>query len=67
MTALTPRQGQVLTVIAATRHFDEGGFFTEALSETERNDVMDNGLAGYAAVDAAGKTTTTWAFLKPKK
>ena len=33
----------------------------------EFNDVMDDGLAGYAAVDAAGKATTTWALLKSKK
>ena len=53
--------------VAATGLFDEVGFFTEALSEDELNDVMDNGLAGYAAVDAAGKATTTWALLKTKK
>ncbi|MDE0681542.1 MAG: hypothetical protein OXI63_01385, partial [Candidatus Poribacteria bacterium] len=50
--------------VAATGLFDEVGFFTEALSEDELNDVMDSGLAGYAAVDAAGKATTTWALLK---
>ena len=53
--------------VAATGLFDEVGFFTEALSENELNDVMDNGLAGYAAVEAAGKATTTWALLKTKK
>ena len=31
-----------------------------------KNDVMDKGLAVYAAVDAAGKATTTWALLKVK-
>ena len=50
--------------VAATGLFDEVGFFTEALSEDELNDVMDNGLAEYAAVEAAGKATTTWALLK---
>ncbi len=50
--------------VAATGLFDEVGFFTEALSEDELNDVMDNGLAGYAAVEATGKATTTWALLK---
>ena len=29
----------------------------ESLSEDELNDVMDNGLTGYAAVEAAGKAT----------
>ena len=53
--------------VAATGLFDEVGFFTEALSEDELNDVMDNGLADYAAVEAAGKATTTWALLKSKK
>jgi hypothetical protein len=52
--------------VAATGLFDEVGFFTEALSEDELNAVMDNGLAVYAAVDAAGKATTTWALLKVK-
>ncbi|MDE0424391.1 MAG: hypothetical protein OXN25_05945 [Candidatus Poribacteria bacterium] len=41
--------------------------FTEALSEDELNAVMDDGLAGYAAVDAAGKLATTWALLKAQK
>jgi hypothetical protein len=27
---------------------------------------MDDGLAGYAAVDPVGKATTTWALLKAK-
>jgi len=53
--------------VAATGLFDEVGFFTQALSEDELNDVMENGLAGYAAVDAAGKVATTWAALKTKK
>ena len=53
--------------VAATGLFDEVGFFTEALSEDELNDVMENGLANYAAVDAAGKLATTWALLKTKK
>ena len=52
--------------VAATGLFDEVGFFTEALSEDELNDVMDDGLAGYAAVEAAGKLATTWALLKAK-
>lgn len=52
--------------VAATGLFDEVGFFTEALSEADVNDVMDNGLAGYAAVTANGKAATTWATLKTK-
>ena len=50
--------------IAATGLFDEVGFFTKALSEAQLNEVMNNGLADYAAVAAAGKATTTWGTLK---
>ncbi len=50
--------------IAATGLFDEVGFFTKALSKAQLNGVMNNGLADYAAVEAAGKATTTWGFLK---
>ena len=39
----------------------------EKQSEDELNDVMENGLADYAAVDATGKLATTWALLKAKK
>ena len=53
--------------IAATGLFDEVGFFTKALSEAQVNDVMDNGLEDYAAVEAAGKATTTWGLLKSNK
>lgn len=53
--------------VAATGLFDEVGFFTEALSEDELNAVMENGLADYAAVEAAGKLATAWALLKIKK
>ncbi len=53
--------------VAATGLFDEVGFFTEALSKDQLNDVLENGLADYAAVEAAGKLTTTWALLKAKK
>ena len=53
--------------IAATGLLDEIGFFAMALSENELNDVKDNGLADYAAVEAAGKATTTWGLLKSKK
>ncbi len=56
--------GEIKGTLAATGLFDEVGFFTEALSKDELNDVMDSGLAVYAAVDAAGKATTTWALLK---
>ncbi len=52
--------------VAATGLFDEVGFFTKALSEAQVNDVMDNGLQEYAAVEAAGKATTTWGWLKSK-
>ena len=53
--------------IAATGLFDEVGFFTKALSETQVNDVMGTGLADFAAVEAAGKATTTWGLIKSKK
>ena len=53
--------------VAATGLFDEVGFFTKALTEAQVNDVMDNGLEGYAAVEASGKATTTWGLLKTKK
>lgn len=53
--------------VAATGLFDEVGFFTKALTEAQVNDVMDNGLEDYAAVEAAGKATTTWGLLKTKK
>ena len=53
--------------VAATGLFDEVGFFTEALSEGEVNDVKDTGLADFAAVEAAGKATTIWGLLKSKK
>ena len=53
--------------VAATGLFDDVGFFTSALSEAEVNDVMDNGLVGYAAVEAAGKVTTTWGLLKSNR
>lgn len=53
--------------VAATGLFDEVGFFTKALTEAQVNDVMDTGLADYAAVEAAGKATTTWGLLKSKK
>ena len=43
----------------------EVGFFRKALSEDELNDVMDDGLIGYTAVDPTGKATT-WALLKMK-
>ena len=53
--------------VAATGLFDEVGFFTKALTEAQVNDVMDTGLADYAAVEASGKATTTWGLLKSKK
>ncbi|MXV77493.1 LamG domain-containing protein [Candidatus Poribacteria bacterium] len=53
--------------IAATGLFDEVGFFTQALSEDEVNAVKNSGLLDFAAVDAAGKTTITWAYLKARK
>ena len=52
--------------VAATGLFDEVGFFTEALSQAQVNDVKDNGLEDYAAVQASGKATTTWGLLKTK-
>ncbi len=53
--------------IAATGLFDEVGFFANALTKNEINDVMSTGLADYASVEATGKTTTTWGLLKSKK
>lgn len=50
--------------VAATGLFDEVGFFTKALTENQVNDVMDDGLETFAAVEAAGKATTTWGLLK---
>ena len=35
--------------------------------EKELNDVMENGLAGYAAVAATGKLATTRALLKTRR
>ena len=35
--------------------------------EKELDDVVENGLAGYAAVDVVGKLATTWALLKTKR
>ena len=52
--------------VAATGLIDEVGFFTKALSEAQVNGVMDNGLEGYAAVEASGKATITWGLLKSK-
>ncbi len=52
--------------VTASGLIDEVGFFTKALSEAQLNDVMDNGLADFAAVEAAGKATTTWGLLKTK-
>jgi hypothetical protein len=52
--------------VAATGLFDEVGFFTEALSEGQLNDVMKDGLLKFAAVDPDGKVATTWGDLKVK-
>ena len=41
--------------------------FKQKEPEDARNDVIDDGLAGYAAVDAAGQLATTWALLKAEK
>ena len=35
--------------------------------EKELNDVVENGLAGDAAVDTAGELVITWTLLKTKK
>lgn len=53
--------------IAATGLLDEIGFFTQALSEAEVKTVKDDGLADYAAVEASGKTTIVWAYLKARR
>ena len=52
--------------VAATGLIDEVGFFTKALTENQVNDVMNDGLESYAAVEAAGKVTTTWGLLKTR-
>ncbi|MFC1713540.1 LamG domain-containing protein [Candidatus Poribacteria bacterium] len=43
---------------------DDVGLFKRALKEGEIAGIMNNGLAGLAAVDATGKLATTWAALK---
>ena len=53
--------------IAAIGLFDEVGFFTQALSENEVNAVKNRGLSDFAAVNATGKTTITWAYLKARE
>lgn len=50
--------------IAATGLIDEVGFFTQALTEAEINVVKNSGLSDFAEVEAAGKVTTTWGYLK---
>jgi len=50
--------------VAATGLFDEVGFFTEALSEDELTQVMEDGLASYAAVSPSGKLAATWGKVK---
>ena len=35
--------------------------------EKELDDVVENGLADYVAVEAVGKLATTWALLKTKR
>ena len=50
--------------VAATGIIDEVGFFTEALSGDELKEVMDQGLAPLAAVDASGKLTSTWGRIR---
>jgi beta-galactosidase len=52
--------------VAATGLFDEVGFFTEALSETDIKDVMNKGLQVFALVDPAGKLATTWGDIRRK-
>lgn len=39
----------------------------ESEARKKRNDVVENGLADYGAVDAVGKLATTWALLKTKR
>ncbi len=43
---------------------DEVAFFNVALSEGDIVDIMENGMAGAAAVEARGKLSTKWADLK---
>ena len=43
---------------------DEVGVFSKALTETEIKMVMNNGLLGQAAVNFAGKLTTSWSAIK---
>ena len=43
---------------------DEVGLFSEALSETEINDLMTNGLQSVLAVEPANKLATAWGCIK---
>lgn len=50
--------------VAATGIMDEFGFFTQALTEAQVGAVMDEGLAGFAAVESAGKLAVLWGQAK---
>ena len=50
--------------VAATGLFDEVGFFTEALSEDEINNVMTQGLMQIASVDPTAKLAISWGEIK---
>ena len=50
--------------VAATGLFDEVGFFTEALSEDEINNVMKQGLMQIASVDPTAKLAISWGEIK---
>jgi len=50
--------------VAATGIIDEVGFFTEALSEDQLKEVMEQGLETMAAVEPSGKLAATWGKLK---
>ena len=50
--------------VAATGLFDEVGFFTEALSEDEINNVMEEGLMQIASVDPTTKLAISWGKIK---
>jgi len=52
--------------VAATGIIDEVGFFTEALSADQLNDIKDQGLAVFTSVRPLQKLTATWGAIRAK-
>jgi hypothetical protein len=50
--------------VAATGIFDEVAFFNKTLSEADFTQVMNEGLAAFAAVSSSGKLAITWGKVK---